>query len=116
MVGTLGAQRNHNVNFFRNGKVLSAVFMIIVIFASFIGAVLYAHYASGLIHVLFFPLFPILFLASLSLSLPLLMYVSYPEEFRHLHPLVPRDYMRLCKRTLQVLNNNGRMKISAKDL
>lgn len=43
------------------------------------------------------------------------MYVSYERDFQHLHPLRPRDFSALCKRTYAAVCRGGG-KVGAKDV
>lgn len=113
MSGTIGGESK--TTDFRNSRVVYASIMIVLLFTGFAGVVMYIHDITQH-HVYFFPLFPLAFLLTLMAALPLIFYVSYSNELKHLHPLSPRDYVRFAKLTTQSINNNGNMKISAKDL
>lgn len=113
MAGTIGESKSSaNVS---NGRAISAVIMIVLLFSGFAGTVLYIHEVTHN-HIYFFPLFPPFFLLTLLAAMPFIFYVSYYNDLKHLHPLNPRDYFRLAKQTIQAINNNGSMKIAAKDL
>lgn len=61
-----------------------------------------------------FPLFPVIFFAIFALSLPLLTFIAFEQDFPNCNPLTsPKDYWTLCKRTMGAINKG---KISAKDL
>lgn len=113
MTGTLGnSGSSADLN---NRRVIYAIILIVLLFSGFGGIVLYVHEVTHN-HIYFFPLFPPLFLLTMMAALPLIFYVSYFKELKHLNPINPRDYFRLGKQTIQAINNNGTMKIEAKDL
>lgn len=113
MSGTLGGKGSTTA--LRDTRVIYAIIMIVLLFTGFAGAVMYIHEITQH-HIYFFPLFPLAFLLTMMTALPFIFYVSYFTELKHLHPLIPRDYLRLAKQTIQAINNNGNMKIAAKDL
>lgn len=113
MTGTLG--NSGSTAEISSRRAIYAIIMVVLLFSGFAATVMYIHEATHH-HIYFFPLFPPFFLLTLMAAMPLIFYVSYFKELKHLHPLNPRDYFRLAKQALQAINNNGNMKIAAKDL
>lgn len=64
---------------------------------------------------LFVVLLPPIAVATLGLVLPLLVYITFHDDFRHLNPLVPLHYYQIVVRCLRALERGGG-KVSIKDL
>jgi len=64
---------------------------------------------------LYVGLYPIIGIGSLVLSFPFILFLSFPEEFARVQPLVPSDYIFLLRRSVGAAHT-GNMKISAKEL
>lgn len=114
--GTLGSRDDgFTAESLRRPRNVQAILLILFCWASFLG-VLHLVWSVPSLHLWCFPLFPPLFALTFAATLPWMMYVSWNHDLAHLNPVSPRDYCRLWNRAVQALNNNGQMKISAKDL
>uniref|UniRef100_A0A7S0RKR1 Uncharacterized protein n=1 Tax=Pyramimonas obovata TaxID=1411642 RepID=A0A7S0RKR1_9CHLO len=97
-----------------NPRALAAVFMGVTIFG------LFAYFLSHLEKlvskspglVFLFPLSGILMIAAI---LPLVMFISYQDDFKEVNPLHPKVYMMLVKKTYIAMKDNN-WKVSAKDI
>jgi hypothetical protein len=96
-------------------RTIQAIVLIVLSWTLFVG-ILHLVWSMPALHLLCFPLFPPLFALTFAATLPWMIYVSWSSDLDHLNPLSPRDYRKLFGRAIQALNNNGRMKISGKDL
>jgi hypothetical protein len=117
MTGILEKEGTFRVQSLAKPRVLSALGVLAALAYGFAKALIYLH-EEGLHHIpiYFFPLFPCFFLLTFLLAFPMIVYISYERDFEHLHPLNPKDFMRLVKRTFQAVNNSGRYKVSSKHL
>ncbi|PRW33202.1 NADH dehydrogenase subunit 6 [Chlorella sorokiniana] len=61
-------------------------------------------------------LFPLFAAAALAALLPLMMFLSFRQEFAALHPAWPPHYLFLARRVFGALVRNNQMKVSAKEL
>ena len=114
--GTLGSRDDgFSTDALKKPRSLQAIFMIVLCWALFLGTI-HLVWIKPSLHLFCFPLFPPLFALTFATSLPWMVYVSWSHELGHLNPISPRDYCRLWNKAIQALNNNGKMKISAKDL
>jgi hypothetical protein len=97
-----------------NPRALGAIFMGVSIFAIF--GYLLTHLeklvAKAPALVFLFPMSGIVLLGSL---LPLIMFISYQDDFKAVNPLNPKSYLMLCKKTYVALMENN-WKVSAKDI
>lgn len=60
-------------------------------------------------------LLPLTAIAGLTAAFPLIMFMSYQNEFGNMNPLYPPHYLFLARRVLAALRAND-LKVSAKDL
>ncbi|GMH38303.1 hypothetical protein BSKO_06187 [Bryopsis sp. KO-2023] len=75
------------------------------------------HGLQDLIHihpiaVLLFPLVGVLFMINV---IPIVVFLSFEEEFGGLNPILPWDYIKICFKTFIALREN-KWKVSNKDL
>eukprot|EP00894_Picocystis_sp_ML_P001475 jgi/Pico_ML_1/51992/g2774.t1 len=67
------------------------------------------------IPLIYIPLLPVLAAGAIAAVIPLVMFLSYQEDFEKLNPLIPSHYLFLAKKTMYALKTNN-WKVSAKDL
>jgi hypothetical protein len=115
--GTIGRTRDDGFTSesLSKPRTMQAIFMVVLSWVLFVCAIHYVWSVPSL-HLICFPLFPALFALTFAATLPWLVYISWSRDFGHLNPLSPRDYSKLFRRAINALNNNGKMKISGKDL
>eukprot|EP00878_Enallax_costatus_P010610 GHUV01011083.1.p2 GENE.GHUV01011083.1~~GHUV01011083.1.p2 ORF type:complete len:112 (+),score=30.66 GHUV01011083.1:632-967(+) len=108
----LGLLGGHRRRF--NASCISAALLILVILA---GLYAFLHYAQA--HIARNPfvvmLFPPVAAGSLAAIVPLLMFITYQDDFKKLNPWNPLDFYTISKRCYQAMARNN-MKVAEKDL
>jgi len=95
------------------GSCCAAAMLVSIFYGLYFGL----HYTQH--HVLDKPYLMILYppaaMSTIGLMLPLLMYISYQDEFKGLNPILPHHFVRIAMRCYSAMGKNN-MKVAEKDL
>ena len=98
---------------FQRPEVVFACLVAAAVLGAFVWAVHYVHDVATHLSLYLFPLFPIAFVMTLGLSLPLIMFVSFETDFPNVKPWRAKDFLFLCKRTFGAIEQG---KIKSKNI
>ncbi|KAK3276218.1 hypothetical protein CYMTET_15697 [Cymbomonas tetramitiformis] len=114
MKGTLDVERSKRSGGYRNPKVIAAGVLGFGFVVGLLVAVSVVEKYLKEAPLLVF-LLPFLGMFSLLLLLPLVVFVTYADDFSDVNPLKPKDYFYLMKKTFGALKE-GKSRIQVKDL
>lgn len=111
--GILDGDASFKLQSLRKPRVITAIAMVLT---PMLTGYLILHNMHGrAVPLWVFPLFPPAFAVMIAYIMPLLVYISYEEDFPQLVPLNPSHYYTLFRKTMYALSQNN-FKIKAKDV
>ena len=115
MPGLLENKQAFSVQSLKRPSVLLSICVVVTLFVVFADSLRLLHRELGhALPIYVFPFLPLYFLTVLSVALPLLVFISYEQEFpQPFNPFKPRNFWHLCQRTVAAINQG---KIKSKDV